>query len=463
MEAYMSEIEKRLLPYVESGEIIRLLVRAPRSFGNIESFNSGIAICVLSSWSERRSAFVIMDEIRENLSDLTGVRAFPVMRQGFGGRTSKPVRFVIGGGTYEELAEWRDILVAKIEENNPGFVGLDWDYKETKPQLHIDIDYDRAAELGVKVEDIGQTLETMLGKKRVTTYIDRGEEYDVILEGERSEQNTPTDLQNLYVRSLSSGNLIPLSNLVQVSEHADSPALNRFNRIRAITLEANLADSFSLGEALGYLENLVGEHLPPEAVIDYKGQSRDYKYSGSSLLFVFVLGLVITFLVLAAQFESFIHPFVIMLTVPTAVLGGLLGLTLTGGSLNLFSQIGLVMLVGLAAKNGILIVEFANQLRDRGLDFDEALKEAARTRLRPILMTGITTAAGSIPLILAFGAGAETRATIGIVILGGVLLATAFTVFLVPTAYSLLARGTGSPQSVTRQLAREEAIAEGDA
>ena len=456
MEQYMNEIESRLMPYVESGEITRLLLRSPRSFGTLESFNSGIVICVLNTWSKRRNAFVIMAEVNQKLSDLTGVRAFPVMRQGFGARTSKPVRFVIGGGTYEELARWRDILLSEINKDNPGLLGVDWDYKETKPQIEVNINYDRAAELGVSVSEIGRTLESMLGSRRVTTYLDRGEEYDVIIEGERSSQGSPSDLQNVYVRSRVTNQLVPLSNLVVISEFADSPALNRFNRIRAITIEANLADDLSLGEALKYLESLVKKHLPAEAIIDYKGQSREFKYSSSSLGFVFILGLVITFLVLAAQFESYIHPFVIMLTVPTAILGGLLGLLVTGGTLNLFSQIGLVMLVGLAAKNGILIVEFANQLRDQGIPFDDALRRAAATRLRPILMTGVTTAAGSIPLILAFGAGAETRATLGTVVLGGVLLATLLTIFLVPAAYAVFARKTASPDMVRQQLVKEE-------
>lgn len=455
MSGYIDEIEKRLMPYVESGEISRLLVRAPRSFGNIASFNNGIVICVLNSWSKRRSAFVVMEEMRSKLSDLSGVRAFPVMRQGFGSRVSKPVQFVIGGGTYEELVEWRDILVEKIETDNPGFVGLDWDYKETKPQVRVDIDYDRVAQLGVTVEEVGRTLETMLGSRRVTTYIAGGEEYDVILEGERSKQNTAADLQSLFVRSSRTGKLIPLSNLVKVSEYADSPSLNRYNRIRSITLESNLEDSLSLGDALSHLEGLVSEFLPASAIIDYKGQSRDFKSSGESLAFVFMLGIIITFLVLAAQFESYVHPFVIMLTVPTAILGGLLGLFITGGTINLYSQIGLVMLIGLSAKNGILIVEFANQLRDRGEPFDIALRKAAVIRLRPILMTGITTAAGSLPLLLASGAGSETRATIGVVVLGGVLVSTFLTIYLVPAAYALLAKGTTSPEAVTRQLESE--------
>ena len=455
MKDYMDEIERRMMPYVESGEITRLLVRAPRTFSNFAIFNGGIVINVLNDWESRRSAWTIMGEIRKKLSDLPGVRAFPVMRQGFGRRTQKPVQFVIGGGTYEELAGWRDILLQKIEENNPGLEGIDYDYKETKPQLKVDIDYDRAAQLGVTVETIGRTLETMFGSRRVTTYIEAGEEYDVILEGERLDQQTPSDLSHLFVRSESSGELVQLANLVRLEEVADSISLNRYNRVRAITIEANLTDGLALGDALDHLEGLVRDHLPEQAVIDYKGQSRDYKIAGGSVVFVLLLGVVVVYLVLAAQFESWVHPFIIMLTVPLAMGGALLGLYLTDQSLNIYSQIGLIMLVGLAAKNGILIVEFANQLRDKGRQFEEALLEAARVRFRPILMTGITTAAGSLPLLLSSGAGAETRVVIGTVILAGVTAATLFTLYIVPVAYQLLARHTGSPEQLSKQLQQE--------
>ena len=455
MKDYMDEIERRLMPLVDAGEITRLLVRAPRAFGNFEIFNSGIVINVLSDWDERRSAWDIMADVRSRLGDLPGVRAFPVMRQGFGARIQKPVQFVIGGGTYEELAQWRDILVEKIQASNPGLEGLDWDYKETKPQLQVIIDYDRAADLGVTIGEIGRTLETMLGSRQVTTYIEDGEEYDVILEGERDVQRTPTDLSNIYVRSQRTDELIPLANLVYLEEVADSIRLNRYNRVRSITLEANLADGLSLGQALNHLEGLVREHLPGKVVIDYKGQSQDFMSAADSIVFVFVLGVLVVYLVLAAQFESWIHPFVIMLTVPLAIAGALLGLYLTGKTLNLYSQIGLIMLVGLAAKNGILIVEFANQLRDAGREFHAALLEATEVRFRPIVMTGITTAAGSLPLLLSSGAGSETRTVMGTVILAGVLAATLFTLFIVPVAYDLLARRTGSPQRLTRRLERE--------
>lgn len=393
-----------------------------------------------------------MNEIRIKLADLPGVRAFPVMRQGLGGGAQKPVQFLIGGSTYEELAEWRDILLTKINENNPGFIGLDNDYKETRPQIDFQVDYDRAADLGVDIRAIGRTLETMMGGRNVTTFLNRGEEYDVIVEGERERQRSFSDIQNIYVRSSRNSQLIPLANLVSIKEYGAADTLSRFNRIRSITLEANLADGYRLGEALKYLEGLVREHLPSEAIIDYKGQSRDFINSGSSMIFVFLLGLLVVFLVLAAQFESWVHPLVIMLTVPLALGGGLFGLYFTGNSLNIYSQIGLIILVGLAAKNGILIVEYANQLRDEGMPFSPAILKASEIRFRPIVMTGLTTIAGAIPLVLASGAGSETRVVIGIVVLTGVFAATLFTLFIVPVAYSLIARNTGSPNDVSKKI-----------
>ncbi|GHC31537.1 efflux RND transporter permease subunit [Aidingimonas halophila] len=457
MVDYMDEIEARLMPMVDDGEIERVVVRAPRGYGNIETFNNGFAIVNLADWGDRRSAWDIMADVRQELDGLPGITAAPIMRQGFGQRIQKPVQFVLGGGTYEELAEWRDILFERIREDNPRLTALDSDYQETQPQLRVDIDYQRAADLGVTVTEIGRTLETLLGGRNVTRYVDDGEEYDVILEGERDKQRSPDALDNIQVRSDRSGELIPLASLVSLENFAGPSTLNRFNRIRAITLEAELVDGYPLGEALDYLERIADEELPGEAQTDVQGASRDYQEASGATGFLLILGALVVFLVLAAQFESFIHPFVIMLTVPLAMFGALLGLFLSGQSLNIYSQVGLVMLVGLAAKNGILIVEFVNQLRDQGKEFRDALMESAVTRLRPILMTAVTTMAGSIPLIVSTGAGSETRLVIGTVIFCGVAAATVFTLFVVPVAYDLLARRTGSPGAVRRRLEREMA------
>ena len=361
------------------------------------------------------------------------------------------MQFVLQGNTYEKLAEYRDIVIEEAAKN-PGLVEVDSDYKETLPQLLIEVDEVRAADLGVSVEDIGITLQSILGQRRVTTYLDRGEEYYVMLEGEKADYRSPSAIDNIYVRSGKSGELIPLSNVVKVSERATSSQLNRYNRMRSVTIEANLADGYSLGEALSYLEGVVDKKLPEDVSIDYKGESQLYKESGSSIVFVFGLALIITFLVLAAQFESFIHPLVIMLAVPIAIVGAFIGLYLSGNSINIYSQIGIVMLIGLAAKNGILIVEFANQLRDAGLSFRDAVITASRQRLRPIVMTAFTTLMSSVPLILGTGPGSESRMVIGTVIFAGVALSAFLTLFVIPALYMLMAQKTQSPMAITRRL-----------
>lgn len=457
MVEYMDEIESRVLDLVDSGEVSRIMVRAPRSFGAITTFNTGMLNVVLNDWADRRPATEIIEELRSRFTDLAGVRIIPIMRQGFGAGRDQPFQLVIGGaGTYDELAEWRDILLARLEQDNPGLINIDTDYKETQPQLEAHIDYDRAAALGVSVSTIGRTLETMLGSRRVTTYLDAGEEYDVILEAAKLDKRTPSSMENIYVRSSTSNALIPLSNLITIEEYAGSTNLNRYNRNRAITIDASLLPGLALGDALDHVEQLARDSLPETLVIDYKGQSLDLRNAGGSMTFIFLLGALVIFLVLAALFESFVHPLVIMLGVPMAIGGGLLGLWLTGNSLNVYSQIALLMLIGLAAKNGILIVEFANQLRDAGRSFDQAVMEASILRLRPILMTGVTTVAGAIPLVIASGAGAESRMVIGVVVMWGVSISMFVTLVLIPVLYSLLARRTGSPEALRRRLEEEQ-------
>jgi multidrug efflux pump len=451
---HVNEVEKRLLPYAESGEFQRLLMRVPGSFGSSADFSSARGIIVLSDWSKRKPISDYLNEARQKTADITGVKISSMVRQAFGGRTQKPVQFVLGGPTYDELAAWRDIILAKAAENE-GLLSLDSDYLETKPQLGITVNRNRAATLGVPVEVINRTLESMLGSRRVTTFIENGEEYDVILESEKDLKRSPLDIRNIYVRSDRSGALIPLSNLVTLEEFADATELNRFNRLRSITIEANLADGYALGDALEYLQELVRTELPAGVSIDYKGESQEFQESGSSLYAIFLLALVVVYLVLAGQFESFIHPVIIMLTVPLAITGALLALWFTDQTLNIYSQIGLIILVGLSAKNGILIVEFINQLRDEGVAFRDAVIEASSKRLRPIIMTGLTTAMGAVPLIISSGAGAETRLVIGIVIFAGVIVATLLTVFVVPTLYMLMAKNTTSPETVSRELEKQ--------
>jgi multidrug efflux pump len=362
------------------------------------------------------------------------------------------VNLVLGGPDYEQLQEWRDLLLVAAGDM-PQLVDVDSDYQERKPQIRVRVDRDRAATLGVSLSAVGRTLETMLGSRTVTTYVDRGREYDVILQGEDADRSSPDDLTNLYVRGEGSA-LIPLANLVTLTEEAGPDELSRFDRMRAITIEAGLADGFSLGEAVEELEARAREVLPASARIDWDGESREFLRSGQSLTITFLLALVIVFLVLAAQFESFIHPIVILVTVPLALTGALLGLWAFGGSVNVFSQIGTILLIGLAAKDGVLIVEFANQLRDRGIPFDDAVVEASAIRLRPILMTSASTTFGALPLLLATGAGAESRQPIGIVVVFGVTISAVLTLVAVPALYSLVARHTRAPQYVTGLIER---------
>lgn len=444
----MHEIEQKLLAYRDQGELERVLVRVPGWGGA-----GGIAIVGLPEWDKRSiDTFSFINKINREVKSVTDVRAFAIMRKGIsGGGNGSPVSFVLQGNTFEELAQWRDILVAEAQKN-PNLLNIDSDYQETYPQLLVQIDRERAYDLGVPVGDIAKTLETMLGQRRVTTFVDRGEEYDVIVEGDEEQYRSPTDINNLYVRSRTTNKLIPLANLLNITENATSARLNRYNRLRSITITANLTEGYALGDALDFLVEVTKAKLPEHVQIDYKGESLLLKESGNSILFVFLLALLLTYLVLSAQFESFIHPFVILLTVPLALVGALAGLELMGMSLNIYSQIGIVMLIGLAAKNGILIVEFANQLRDKGLAFEDALINAAQQRLRPIVMTTFTTVTSAIPLVLAVGPGAESRMVIGVVIFAGVSLASMFTLFIVPGAYYWLCRNTGSPQAIAAKI-----------
>lgn len=457
----MRIFEDRLLEIVESGEAIRIMARIPGFGGSGDEVNRGLFVVVMAPWGEReRSSQDVMNELFKDFKGEPGARAFPVMRQGLGFGARKPLQFVIGGTSYDELVRWRDIILEKAAQN-PGLLGVDSDYKETKPLLMVSINRDRAADLGVSIRTIGLTLETMMNSRRVTTYKDRGEEYDVILQSSDDDRRQPSDLTNIYVRSETTGTLIPLSNFITFENRADASSLNRFNRMRSITISANLAPGYALGDALAFLEQTVADNLSGNVKIDYKGQSREFQDSSQSLYFTFALALLVVFLVLSAQFESFVHPIVIMLTVPLAVTGALLGLLLTGGTLNVYSQIGIIMLIGIAAKNGILIVEFANQLRDAGRSIEDALMEAAQIRLRPILMTAFSTAMGAIPLIMASGAGEASLKTVGVVIFSGVIFATFLTVFMVPVFYVALAKYTKSPGAVAEEL--QELMGQGPA
>ncbi|KAF1711345.1 multidrug transporter AcrB [Pseudoxanthomonas kalamensis DSM 18571] len=436
--------------------ILRASPRVPGSFGSSEEMHTGRVSTFLQPWNQRDvTTAEVAAQVQKELSVLPGVRVRSQVGGGLVRTRGQPFQMVLGGPDYAELAQWRDRILARMEEN-PGLVGPDSDYKETRPQMRVNIDRERAADLGVSVTEIGSTLETMMGSKRVTTFVDNGEEYDVLVQAGRGDRATPMDLSSIQVRS-DRGELIPLSNLVTLQEIAEPGRLNRFNRLRSITISAGLAPGYRLGDAVHWAQQVVEEELPEYAQIDWKGESREFQRAGGAVMLTFAMALLIVYLVLAAQFESFLHPVVIMLTVPLGVLGALIGLWATGGTLNLFSQIGIVMLVGLAAKNGILIVEFANQLRDEGRNVHQAIVESASVRLRPILMTSIATVAGAVPLVVAGGPGSASRATIGIVIIFGVSFSTLLSLFIVPAFYALLAPYTRSPDALAKTLEKLEA------
>ncbi|TDU32472.1 multidrug efflux pump [Panacagrimonas perspica] len=453
----MEQVEKPLLDQLNQGEISRVLFRLP-GFGGATQVNTGSVGVTLSGWKEReRNSTEISNDITRSLADVTGARVVVTQRGAFGSRGGQPVQIVMGGPSYEELAGWRDRVLARVEKELPKLVKVDTDYKETKPQFQLDIDVGRAGDLGVRVGDIAQAIESIFGERRVTRYQDRGEEYEVMLQAPAEDRTDPAALGEVYVRA-QSGSLVPLSNLVRLRDDAAAATYNRVDRLRSITISANLAPGYTLGIALAALERIVREESGGQARIAYAGDSREFKESSTALYFTFAMALVIVYLVLCAQFESFIHPVVILTTVPLALFGALIALWPLGMTLNVYSQIGIVMLVGLAAKNGILIVEFANQRRDQGLSFDDALIDAARIRLRPILMTSIATIAGAIPLIMTSGAGYEARRILGVVIAFGVAFSTVFTLFMVPAFYSALCRKTGSPGRHAAKLAQEDQL-----
>ncbi len=448
---FVRQAEAELLPYLDEGVAARFL----SIVGFRDEEDNAFMIMGMTHWDQRTiKQQQVTSEIREKISDISGVRINAINPPGLGQRGfNQPVEFVVAGPDYESVQAWSEEIVERAKEN-PNLFNLDTDFELTRPELRLDIDRDRAADLDITIEDVGLTLQTMLASRNVTTYLDRGREYDVIIQADDADRATPGDLEQIFLRPRAGGDLIPIKALVSVEEIGANPDLRRIDRLPAVVVSASLADGYDLGSALTYLNNLAVDNLPPEARVSYKGLSREFQDSSAAIYLTFGLAFVIVFLVLAAQFESWIHPLIIMLSVPLAVTGALIALAWSGISLNIYSQIGIIMLLGLMAKNGILIVEFANQLRDKGYEVREAILEGATLRFRPVLMTTISTVFGAVPLVVATGAGAESRAAIGMVILGGLIFATTLTLFIIPVLYNLLARFAKSSNAVEQELDR---------
>ncbi|WP_297803602.1 efflux RND transporter permease subunit [uncultured Brevundimonas sp.] len=456
----MLGIEPIFEDYRKSGEVDNYLITSPGFGGG--SFNSGNVILNLADWSERdRDAASIAQELNGRLRSQTGAQvnaSTPGAFQrggGGGGGGGNSVEMIVTGAEYGPIYNWLQPVLAAAQAN-PGFSRPRLNYEPNAPRLLVDVDPQKAAALGVSAQQIGRTLETMFGSRRATTYIKGGQEYDVILQTDRDNRRDVSDLEGLYV-STGAGQLVPLSSVVSTKTSGDTPDRRRLDRQRAITLSADLAPGMTISDAVDFLTKEAAKQ--PQGVVNIRwgGTARDQAEAGGAVMWAFILALLLVFLVLAAQFESWITPAVIMLTVPLAAAGGLFGLVMAGSSLNIYSQIGLIILVGIAAKNGILIVEFANQLRDQGRTVREAIIQSASLRLRPIIMTSLAAAFGALPLMLWQGAGAGSRQTIGVVIFCGALFATLLTLFIVPVIYGVLARFTKSPEYTSRLIEQWEA------
>jgi len=414
----------------------------------------------LAPWEDRTmSANEVARWVAPKMNQVTIARGFPITPAGLGLRgNSTPVRVVVSGPDFDSVKDWSIALLDRAESIE-GLVNPEINFEQNLPQLEVRIDRERADDLGISIETIASTMQAMLASRQVTTFVSRGREYPVILQAEERDRRSASDIDNIYIRSSDGDTLVPLGALVSVQENAAAPSLRRFDRLPSIQLSGALAPGADLGSVLGQLEDMAAEIIPAAGKLGYEGQSRTFKDTSAGANAVFAMALLIVFLVLAAQFESFMHPVIILLTVPAGVAGAIYAMAAAGLSLNVYSQIGIILLIGLVAKNGILIVEFANQLRDEGKSVRDAVILASVLRLRPILMTVLSTMLGALPLVLATGAGAESRYAIGMVIIAGLAMSASLMLVVTPVLYDLLARFTKPRGAVEMALERELSMA----
>ncbi|WP_366658128.1 efflux RND transporter permease subunit [Fodinicurvata sp. EGI_FJ10296] len=447
-------VESVALPLVEEG-----LADSVFSVVGIGG-NIGFTIVGLADWADRDvGQQEIIGRLMPGLLSIPEVQSFPIAPPGLGqGGFDQPVQYVLGGSDYEELEVHAQAMLERAREN-PALVNPRIDFERTRQQIEVSVNRDRAAALGISVDQIGRTLQVLLAATDVTSYIDGGQEYDVIMQAPRSLRAGLDDVGGFFIRT-GDGDLVPLSSVVTMEEVGAAASLGRVDRLPAITLQAGLAPGYDMGSALSYLDQIAVEELPSDVRTSYLGQSQEFMDGSAQIYLTFGLAFLLVFLVLAAQFESFVHPTIILISTPLAVTGAMIALFFAGYSFNIYSQVGIILLIGLMAKNGILVVEFANQLRDRGQGVREASIDAAVLRLRPVLMTTLAQVFGAIPLVRAGGAGAESRGTIGLVIIGGMLFATAFTLFLTPVLYKLMAGYTRPTNWISERLKEQEAAAD---
>ncbi len=435
----MLKLEKELVRFNETEEAKRILLRVPRSFSGSENFSDGLGIIVLNHWEQRRKIWDIINDFKDISKDITDSKVTIFPPRGLGQRRSgQQLQFVISGDNYFNINQNMNTILEKINTNQ-NFLFTRIDYKKNRPQIKIRIDRDKASDLRVSNKEIGRTLEILLAGRKINTFIENGEEYYVIVQAKKENRQNIRDIGAFEVRSLS-GNYVRLDNLLEFKEVNEAKELNRYNKMRSITLSAGLKKGYSLGEAINFLENTSREKLQGNYKIDFKGQSKEYKKSMNQFYFLFFVSLIFVYLVLCAQFESYKFPLIIMLSVPLTLTAPLSAIFFLNNSLNIFSQIGLIILVGIAAKNGILIVEFARQLKRKGKKSYDSLIEACRMRFRPVVMTGFSTVIGIIPLVLGTGAGFESRLTIGIVLISGIIFSIFLTLIVTPFFFNVIDR-----------------------
>ena len=454
------KVEARLIPLLQADDspYSRFIMRVPGFGSSANSYNSFIIIALLDDWKNRKKGQqVVLREAIGKIVTLPQAVAFPISPQSIRvSNYNKPVQMVIYGSTYEELEEIQTKVIGRLRSNK-NLSRIESDYNRNKPEVKLLIDRNKAKDLGVSTRSIGETLETLYGGKKITTFNRMGKEYPIIVQQYLSDRRNKEGISKIFVRSETNGKLISLSNLVNFKEEGTAKELARYNRQRAITISANINESYTLTEAIKFLEGVMAD-IAPENQITWKGKSEEIKETSNELFIIFALALLTSYLVMAATFNSFIHPFIIFLTVPLAIFGGLVFILFLNSSVNIFSQIALIILIGISTKNSILIVDYANQIRTMGKSIDVAIKEACSVRLRPILMTSISTMIAMLPLVIGNfgpGAGEGSRLAVGATILGGMIISTFFTLYVTPSMYLALAKNTKRIDAIDLELKKE--------
>ena len=459
-EKRAEDVEKRLIPLLksENSPYKRFIMRVPGFGSNKNSFNSFIIIALLDDWKNRKqNSQTIMRQAIGKIVTVPEAVAFPISPQSI--RVSsynKPVQMVLLGSSYEELEEKQNEIISKLRKNKK-LSRIDSDYSRNKPEIKLSINKNRAKDLGVSTKSIGKTLETLYGGKTVTKFNKLGKEYPIILQQYLVDRRNKEGLTKIFVRSNTTGKLISLANLVEFKEEGSAKKLARYNRQIAVTISANISEDYTLSEAIGYLEQTLSDSQINNQ-ITWKGKSEELKETSNELFIIFGLALLTAYLVMAATFNSFIHPFIIVLTVPLALFGGLIFILFLNSSINIFSQIALVILIGISTKNSILIVDYANQLRTTGKNIESSIKEACDLRFRPIMMTSISTMIAMLPLVIGNigpGAGEASRLAVGATILGGMIISTFFTLYVTPTMYLTFAKNTQRIDAVDIELKKQ--------